>query len=1553
MEQSYRFYSFLVACLLTVGTWAQTWTASAVGEGTFYLYSVSEGKFLAAGTTYGTRASLTAQGGIPLTLTAVDAENGVYSISSAPTFTGRIMGIGSDGNEAYFDVQSTSSSQATNWKFIAVEGQANTYFIQAVKNSKYMVAHASKLDRTSVTSTTQPTTSKGYWKLVAKDDLIANLSNAAEDHPIDATFMVLNHSFSMSSVAKTHWTGDCTAWGGTDNNKCVEQFNRTYDMYQTITDVPNGVYTMTCQGYYRMGDIDPAVSARNAGTESLNAKYYMNDVEGSLKSIFDYSRGATYNTTYNSSTKYTVEGKTVYVPSNLNRASECLNTTDDYWNEPIRVVVTDGTINLGFRKTVTVTNDWAAYDNVVLTYYGVDLSILQESYETQLAAAKALQDEPMNTTVKANLNAAVTAAETNVNTSSESWLTETCSQLNAAVTAARTSNERYTGEILNTVNGIKAQSTSESVKSAIQTKYDNGDYATAADVYAAYQPLELAAIGTEPAAGTTFTSVIINPSFELGNLDGWNIQTRGNDTGVFSTSNATYAYSDTDGDYLFNTWASNVKTLDIQQTITGLPTGYYTLSAVVATFGDGASIIMNANGATAYVTPTSSNADAEKGVGHELTLENILVTDGTLTFSLQNTGKKQTLLKADDFQLTYTAPYVAPTVFTELSFNLNVENSEVAGFLANTTYDESTATVINNYATAAVLRNDQPATVSVPLPQQNEDATLSLALNSTYTGAETFTVAAGSVTYEIKNLLPNETYYYKIEAGGNVIANGTIATTGQLRMIKADGIANMRDLGGWVNADGNSIRYGKIYRGSELREGHTYTASDADLQMLANLDIQAEVDLREDKDFASGLMNSSAINNATYYYANLYRWSEDALNRDAAKFKNGFDLMLAALKDGHAAYFHCIFGADRTGCFAFLIEGLLGLPVDQLYKDYELTSFSSAGLREKTGIDHKLQYIKALQGTTLQEKFYNYWRGAVGVSESDLNDFINIMIDGTSPITTAELADLPTKAVEDGEYYIYLPSLEKFMGRGEAYGARALADNYGVPAEITTNGANVTTIKYLDSNLYLGSDCFTDKAVGYNTVSWFIEHRGDDLVMRSHNGYYVGLTSENGLYKPRADIANVANAMPITFKTLAEQKTIVAATQQTNILAAAAAAGITAADLPDFNAQLSTNYTAVPSTASIKSATIGSKTDWTLAAVAGNTYNVGSYGGELYQTTGTVSQTVTVSHAGLYKLTLNALFRQGSNATCYGLGQKGYELSNAYVSINDEFFTQIPSWYSDAASNSNPDNTTQAQALMDAGKYAIEVYAYIGDTKTATIKIHVPGYTSACWCLFNNFAFTEYAKKMTIRETDTGAPTPCDFAEVTLGRTLVGEQWNGFSLPFSLTQEQLEASPLNGAAIMEYASANDNELSFAYTHTIVAGNPYLIKPESTIENPVFTGVAVTNPDEAVKGDGDYIFAAHLYNTPLATNGSVAYVSTTDSSIKMLTSGGIKGLRSYFQIPASSQVKALVLKFEDTDDITEMENVQRSASIIYNLAGQRLQQPQRGVNIVGGKKVIIK
>lgn len=229
---------------------------------------------------------------------------------------------------------------------------------------------------------------------------------------------------------------------------------------------------------------------------------------------------------------------------------------------------------------------------------------------------------------------------------------------------------------------------------------------------------------------------------------------------------------------------------------------------------------------------------------------------------------------------------------------------------------------------------------------------------------------------------------------------------------------------------------------------------------------------------------------------------------------------------------------------------------------------------------------------------------------------------------------------------------------------------------------------------------------------------------------------------------------------------------------------------------------------------------------------------------------------------------------------------------------------------------------------------------------------SSNWAGLDDITLLAIPEAVTISENDDEAPIPA-IADVTLTRTLAADKWNTFSVPFGFT---VTGSPLEGARVMKFNSADDNIITMEDADEVVAGDPYLVKPTSDIVNPTFDDVTISNPAEAVWGDGDYKFQAHLYSTALATDGTIAYLSNDGVTVKRLTSGGIKGLRSVFQVPEAASAKALVINFGDADGIMTLDaagNLVKENATIYNLAGQRMSKTQKGVNIVNGKKVLVK
>ena len=85
------------------------------------------------------------------------------------------------------------------------------------------------------------------------------------------------------------------------------------------------------------------------------------------------------------------------------------------------------------------------------------------------------------------------------------------------------------------------------------------------------------------------------------------------------------------------------------------------------------------------------------------------------------------------------------------------------------------------------------------------------------------------------------------------------------------------------------------------------------------------------------------------------------------------------------------------------------------------------------------------------------------------------------------------------------------------------------------------------------------------------------------------------------------------------------------------------------------------------------------------------------------------------------------------------------------------------------------------------------------------------------------------------------------------------------------------------------------------------------------------------------------------NGEDGFFLAEDGS--MLEAG-----RAYLRIPSkdAAEVRMLRISFDDNPDgITESSEYSDYPDTIYNLAGQRLSKPQKGINIRNGKKVLVK
>jgi len=164
------------------------------------------------------------------------------------------------------------------------------------------------------------------------------------------------------------------------------------------------------------------------------------------------------------------------------------------------------------------------------------------------------------------------------------------------------------------------------------------------------------------------------------------------------------------------------------------------------------------------------------------------------------------------------------------------------------------------------------------------------------------------------------------------------------------GARNFRDLGGHVSEDGRRVKSGLVFRSDRLAN-----LTDGDVDRLRELGIRTVVDFRpeEERDLTGHNRLPEGVATVTIpvldmpmaqsmYKAlgegdfsampDLEEHNRSLVRDFAAEF--GEALRLIADEDNLPLVFHCIGGKDRTGMTAALLLALLGVPVDDVRRDY-------------------------------------------------------------------------------------------------------------------------------------------------------------------------------------------------------------------------------------------------------------------------------------------------------------------------------------------------------------------------------------------------------------------------------------------------------------------------------------------------------------------------------------------------------------------------------------------------------------------------------------------
>lgn len=353
-----KFYFMALALMSSASSFAQ------LAEGSYYIQNVESGKYISNGANWGTRSVL-ADNGICYNVVVTD---GKYTLKS-----------GIKGDSKALRPSDGFNDQSGEWELVATEGGYYMY-----NGEKYFTF----VEGNDLPQFAEEATSAAVWKFVSPAELKASLDAASKSNPVDATFLIKGADFLNGDEANKAWSltkvgGDNGSVNTLVNNTNCEQWNGTdgvnFDINQTVTEIPNGIYQLQAFGYTRQAGATTASADAYEDGSYTRAYLYANEVETELPSVFSES-----NTGFSAVTS--TAGNAYNIPNSQAHAAAAFSE-GKYLTDVIEVEVTDGTLKVGVKCQGP---EWVVFDNFRLTYLGMpDNTIAAGKYAVKANVALA------------------------------------------------------------------------------------------------------------------------------------------------------------------------------------------------------------------------------------------------------------------------------------------------------------------------------------------------------------------------------------------------------------------------------------------------------------------------------------------------------------------------------------------------------------------------------------------------------------------------------------------------------------------------------------------------------------------------------------------------------------------------------------------------------------------------------------------------------------------------------------------------------------------------------------------------------------------------------------------------------------------------------------------------------------------------------------------------------------------------------------------------------------------------------------------------------------
>jgi hypothetical protein len=353
-----------------------------------------------------------------------ETSDGIYTLANKTDAT---KFAGWNGTDNDYNISSRlTDAQAVHWKFITpsdYEANINDVYRTALKHYPLMLDLYSLLNKAEAAGVSTESAAAIYNGAnstteqlnAAIEQLKAALNNASLQgataaNPKDATSCIINPNFDLGNAGwtlsgepyttpTTQYTGN---FGACSYNSMESWNSIRFDIFQVLKGMPDGVYNLGVNGFYRYGANEDAVSSHKDGTETLNSFLYGANDSTELKNVLV---GADKNGTVGFSTDLG------YLPNSMSEGRSYFDA--GVYPNSLYVTKEGGdTLRLGIKKNSGLANDWTLFSNFTLKYLGAgsDAYKLLLKYAVAKAIVYADGDYKMGNDVLSSINEAIDKA---------------------------------------------------------------------------------------------------------------------------------------------------------------------------------------------------------------------------------------------------------------------------------------------------------------------------------------------------------------------------------------------------------------------------------------------------------------------------------------------------------------------------------------------------------------------------------------------------------------------------------------------------------------------------------------------------------------------------------------------------------------------------------------------------------------------------------------------------------------------------------------------------------------------------------------------------------------------------------------------------------------------------------------------------------------------------------------------------------------------------------------------------------------------------------------